>query len=1448
MSAELIGQRQPQKLWPEPFGVEKVMVVQGFGTIRLRRPRRLQGVPLTTVEDEGHGEERYGELRHMAQELSAGLRSAGCVTRHSWYHKWYAETFVSDDAVRWIGARVGDELAKQLLQELLDHGFIRRVSKRDFVGWEASEYVVRSKRRFKHTTHTLYRFDDDLSELQLHVELVKAQLDDLVEGLRRPKLFARLRVGDRVVDSLAIKGTSRPEWRSRFVFGLDDVNATNFESAVLSVQLFHETPPLLASKPIGAVTVLIATLPCAVVHPDARKPSTMPDELCRWYDVGVDTNDVGVYDADDHDDDDERSGGRRLELGLYLIRVLGDAPLESSSTTMLPPALPSKRQLSSPRGSLFRASSRFFSRSRSVSHDGLSSMIEENKPQPVALKTADRVKGGLRHWRLCAIVERCDGVRYDLAETYGLPWVMEVKVIVGSTVAVTHAVDRDRVTKGATWTTERLTLDVYANQRVDDVKLVVCQRAKYDLMTRHVGAVSVPLARVPVVERGLPDAHVMHLQRMKHGVARNNHNGTLQAALWLRDIRPLEAAPFGFEHLALLDASIVALVACVTRSIAALLLAAAVVAAPVVYLCRRQLRPARLLGGGLTWVLSRLAPLGLDLSFGAVSLSAWIDSKRLHVRADVDDFAFGNPGADNIPPSLMVPAWRRLGRSGLLVLANLARRLVGRPRASLIWRRIVECGASFLRILVDRFHFSDPPTPENDQASDIDDDWSSVVSNDSTTSVHFESRRRRSSAMFRRSPASRTSPAVRTSSVFRAAPRGSSLRSKLHVNNIRDTKPFSDVETAALSPHHTFPPRFKHANFVSAKKVVVEVSACASSVWGVARLLAMLIRKSWNVWHGSPSHMAGLRANPEFEIQCLGRLRIERFTVEHAELNFCTAYRGKRKGELNINAVVRRIADTKVAVALARARRMRDSVHVESVVCRHLSALFRPWRRAQREAAATPVLPFIVDEAAVLDEFKGWLAGRLVLRALSPDAGHWLCASVLKPLLFGIRLATRALPRLVNATFFATEPLAPMHPPSPFLRHISEASHEEDDDDKPGPAPDDFAPVWSDGLRWPNTLEATATSADLVDLDDDVENRQFKVVIKARGHRLEAPVKPGPHPRWDLTLTANVDDASTVLHVAVYDVRRVRTKLCGQWCMTLEYLVTQPRYCRHSDIRLDDDADDDNDNQDVDDLRSLDRWIVVEAKLSDAQWRPAPGRLNLRLRWSHRPDAHPSLPHQISFGYAKPLDQLRSNSDETRIRLGDVEAVRYMLASFPFRLEMVEFLVQPLRFFVKDLFLGSEGEISRLQSRSDAASPTRRVARLTSFDHHGGAAVKEQFAAIRIPRILLDGALLAPHHEPGFDLYDFLRNFVHKLAGEALRTAPIMSIVFQIIPAILANNVLWGGGNPLSDAAAASAYAVPTPTARDDDPARQRRRRQDSPRRTRSPPPPLATGDDNTHV
>ena len=70
-------------------------------------------------------------------------------------------------------------------------------------------------------------------------------------------------------------------------------------------------------------------------------------------------------------------------------------------------------------------------------------------------------------------------------------------------------------------------------------------------------------------------------------------------------------------------------------------------------------------------------------------------------------------------------------------------------------------------------------------------------------------------------------------------------------------------------------------------------------------------------------------------------------------------------------------------------------------------------------------------------------------------------------------------------------------------------------------------------------------------------------------------------------------------------------------------------------------------------------------------------------------------------GYLKALDQLRANSDETRLRIGDVEAARVMLTAFPLRFEMAFFCITNTRFYVKDVVLGSEGEMTRLQANAD---------------------------------------------------------------------------------------------------------------------------------------------------
>ena len=72
------------------------------------------------------------------------------------------------------------------------------------------------------------------------------------------------------------------------------------------------------------------------------------------------------------------------------------------------------------------------------------------------------------------------------------------------------------------------------------------------------------------------------------------------------------------------------------------------------------------------------------------------------------------------------------------------------------------------------------------------------------------------------------------------------------------------------------------------------------------------------------------------------------------------------------------------------------------------------------------------------------------------------------------------------------------------------------------------------------------------------------------------------------------------------------------------------------------------------------------------------------------------------------------------------------------------------------------------------------------------AAAKE-LSYVRVPRIELDNAFIAPIHAGGFDLCDLTRRFVFKFGTEVMRSAPIMSTVLILVPALIANNSLWGG-------------------------------------------------------
>jgi len=197
-----------------------------------------------------------------------------------------------------------EEKATLLMQELLDYGFVRRVSKRETkssVGWEATEHVVRSKRRFKVTKHTLYRFDDDLSEIQLRVSVVGAErLGGVLEGIRKTRLVVRLETGGRVLETLAVKRSDRPEWHAHFVFGLDDQERTrrvlrdtdrlpslraSQAFPVLKAVLVQRRRAPFGDKDLGSIDIPLHTLPRVLSSPAEAHDVARAAQFLKWYDL-----------------------------------------------------------------------------------------------------------------------------------------------------------------------------------------------------------------------------------------------------------------------------------------------------------------------------------------------------------------------------------------------------------------------------------------------------------------------------------------------------------------------------------------------------------------------------------------------------------------------------------------------------------------------------------------------------------------------------------------------------------------------------------------------------------------------------------------------------------------------------------------------------------------------------------------------------------------------------------------------------------------------------------------------------------------------------------------------------------------------------------------------------------------------------------------------------------
>jgi len=165
-------------------------------------------------------------------------------------------------------------------------------------------------------------------------------------------------------------------------------------------------------------------------------------------------------------------------------------------------------------------------------------------------------------------------------------------------------------------------------------------------------------------------------------------------------------------------------------------------------------------------------------------------------------------------------------------------------------------------------------------------------------------------------------------------------------------------------------------------------------------------------------------------------------------------------------------------------------------------------------------------------------------------------------------------------------------------------------------------------------------------------------------------------PMFNETFYFHATDAATVVHVAVYNREVVGGDvMLGQWIVTLKYLLGDPTYCWHEK------------GMQV----TPDRWVRGWFPLQNKHFRGVGkcGKIEMALQWRYVPEDR--LRRRVDLPPLSALAQLQENSDESRMRMGDMQRVKYWLNREPFLFDIKRMTVRGFKFHLQDLFRGYKG-------------------------------------------------------------------------------------------------------------------------------------------------------------
>eukprot|EP00939_MAST-03C_sp_MAST-3C-sp1_P004672 g4672.t1 len=273
---------------------------------------------------------------------------------------------------------------------------------------------------------------------------------------------------------------------------------------------------------------------------------------------------------------------------------------------------------------------------------------------------------------------------------------------------------------------------------------------------------------------------------------------------------------------------------------------------------------------------------------------------------------------------------------------------------------------------------------------------------------------------------------------------------------------------------------------------------------------------------------------------------------------------------------------------------------------------------------------------------------------------------------------------------------------------------------------------------WPNELIIKIKSAKNLPLRGPRSPGKYfaRATIRNLVDAPETGCNPNRSPKWSgQPWYIHVLDPSAVLHIQVFDSRKLGNKLVGQWITTLKWLYINPRYNWHESI----------------DVKVGREGVSISGDfiLQDSKWNGALGKrgmygqsavcdpernrgtINMEIAWVHNPDKRKTyLPPDLSA-----MDQLKMNSAETSLRLGNLDNVIAMVRRFPLKFNVRYVRLTDVNFFLKDLFSGKSG----------------------------AAEDGEEMKSIYIPEIVVDKELHPSTKDGGgIPLYDMLERFFLK--------------------------------------------------------------------------------------